>query len=253
LRPNVSYFICTTPRSGSSLLCGALGSTQIAGNPDEYFGKEERSVWDKQWGPSASYEEHLNRVFREATTPNGVCGVKMFIADGYKDDYLYDLARKAGDLPRYRMRGLSAPEVMGELFPNLHYIWLTRRDKVRQAVSFCKARQTKVWVAYTRRENTPAAPAVYDFETVHRTLQELVMHEAEWQEYFTAAGVRPLTVVYEDFVCEYEETVGRVLRHLGVAPPAGMRLSKPYIRKQADEESEQWVRRYREELSRRLP
>jgi Stf0 sulphotransferase len=35
--PVMSYLICATPRSGSTLLCDALGRTGIAGRPAEHF------------------------------------------------------------------------------------------------------------------------------------------------------------------------------------------------------------------------
>ncbi|MBA2345033.1 MAG: hypothetical protein H0V83_08120, partial [Rubrobacter sp.] len=36
-RPKLSYLICATPRSGSTLLCEALGNTGISGRPAEHF------------------------------------------------------------------------------------------------------------------------------------------------------------------------------------------------------------------------
>ncbi len=35
--PRLSYLICATPRSGSTLLCDALDGTGIAGHPEEHF------------------------------------------------------------------------------------------------------------------------------------------------------------------------------------------------------------------------
>jgi len=37
------------------------------------------------------------------------------------------------------------------------------------------------------------------------------MREAAWEEYFSMAGVQPLTVVYEDFVVRPQETVAQIL------------------------------------------
>ena len=247
VRPRKSYFICTTARSGSSLLCNVLSATGVAGNPDEYFGENDQTAWGKKWGESSSYNDHLDRVFREATTPNGVCGVKMFIADGYNDEYLYDFTRKASALPRYEGRGLSVPEMVADLFPSLHYIWLTRRNKVRQAVSFSKALQTTVWMSYRRRETRKPQPAAYDFQHIRRQLHRLVLQEAQWQEYFNAAGVTPLTIVYEDFAQDYNQTIRRVLDFLDLKLPEDFWLQKPYLVKQADEESERWVQRYYKE------
>ena len=33
----VSYLVCATPRSGSTLLCEGLKATGVAGRPEEYF------------------------------------------------------------------------------------------------------------------------------------------------------------------------------------------------------------------------
>jgi Stf0 sulphotransferase len=37
VKPELSYLICATPRSGSTLLCAALDDTGIAGHPEEHF------------------------------------------------------------------------------------------------------------------------------------------------------------------------------------------------------------------------
>jgi hypothetical protein len=58
------------------------------------------------------------------------------------------------------------------------------------------------------------------------------VREAAMQEFFALGGIVPLTVVYEDFVSTYEETIANVLRWLGIdsaavsaAPLAFDRLS----------------------------
>src|SRR3954468_23615004 len=37
MRPDRSYLVCATPRSGSTLVCHALEETEVAGRPEEYF------------------------------------------------------------------------------------------------------------------------------------------------------------------------------------------------------------------------
>jgi len=246
LHPHTSYFICTTPRSGSSLLCNRLTNTEIAGNPDEYFGKES-DAWIEKWGLAPGLDEYVNRVVQQGSTANGVFGAKMFMVDGYGDDCLFDFIRKAAQLPKYLGSQLQPHELLAGIFPNLHYIWLTRRDKVRQAVSLCRALQTRVWISFRTRENAAPQPAFYDVGKIHRALQYLLMQDAEWQEFFTSAKVTPLTVVYEDFVGEQEQTISRVLDFLGIERPDSLRLYKPFLMKQADSESEEWVRRYHED------
>ena len=37
MKPERSYLVCATPRSGSTLVCQALEETGVAGRPEEYF------------------------------------------------------------------------------------------------------------------------------------------------------------------------------------------------------------------------
>jgi LPS sulfotransferase NodH len=72
------------------------------------------------------------------------------------------------------------------------------------------------------------------------------MREAGIQEFFSEGGVVPLTVVYEDFIQEHEETVRRVLEYLGLEATT-VKIARPYYEKLADEVSGVWVERFREE------
>ena len=53
MKPHTSYVICAVQRSGSFLLCEALKTTGLAGNPEEYFlngeGWED-GPWARQHG-----------------------------------------------------------------------------------------------------------------------------------------------------------------------------------------------------------
>ena len=236
MRPRISYLVCGTPRSGSTYFSAALLKTGVAGNPDEYFDREHFPFWSNQWGVS-SMAEYLPRAFQEATTANGVCGITLH-RDGLFDYFLPQLEQ----LPQYRGRGLSAHELLAEAFPNLHYIWLTRRNKVRQAVSLWKATQTGQWVG--TQQSQPNAEAVYDFDEVDYRMQFLTKAEADWQDFFSTANVTPLTIVYEDFVTNYDETVRRVFRYLGLDQHRDETWKKPRMIKQADERSEQWVQQF---------
>jgi LPS sulfotransferase NodH len=40
-----SYLICSTPRTGSSLLCGLLDSTGVAGHPESWFRQQGEGEW----------------------------------------------------------------------------------------------------------------------------------------------------------------------------------------------------------------
>ncbi|HEX7161024.1 MAG TPA: Stf0 family sulfotransferase [Trebonia sp.] len=45
-----SYLICATPRTGSSLLCGLLDSTGVAGHPESWFRRQDEREFAAGWG-----------------------------------------------------------------------------------------------------------------------------------------------------------------------------------------------------------
>ena len=236
MNTRISYLLCGTPRSGSTFFSAALSNTCVAGNPDEYFDARRFSFWCDQWGVS-SPGDYVPRAIQEATTPNGVCGITL-----HKEGFLERLVPQLQQLPQYSGRGLSTPDLLSEVFPNLHYIWLTRRNKVRQSVSLWKAMQTKQWVGAQQAQSN--ASAVYDYEEINTLMRFLTKAEANWQDYFSSAQVKPLTIVYEDLVIDYSETLRSVFHYLGLDEYCKESWKKPRMVKQADDQSESWVQQF---------
>jgi len=58
--------------------------------------------------------------------------------------------------------------------------------------------------------------------------------------------VEPLEAVYEDLVDDYEGTVLGLLEGIGISVPRDFAVAEPKMKRQADELSEDWVRRYNE-------
>lgn len=235
MQPRCSYLICATPRNGSSLLCEALDNTEGAGHPNEWFWNESGNA--ETWGlKHYPYAEYLRAVLQHGSTPSGVFGVKVMWG------YLADIASRMRQIPQYTT--LDLPDLFGEVFPNLHYIWITRRDTVRQAVSHWKAIQTDIWQTSDDEEQRSAREPVYDFDAIHHLVHEIREHDAAWSRYFTDNGIEPFTVTYEEFVDQYAATITDVLRFLGMAPPADLGVSRRRLTRQADAQSEEWVQRY---------
>src|ERR1700676_5360074 len=105
MQPPISYLVCGTPRSGSSLLCEALINTEIAGKPEEYFQPRNEIVWSERWS-TPNYAEYLASTFKECTTANGVFGAKMMW--GYFDNFI----SKVRQLPGYNDCALSNHALM---------------------------------------------------------------------------------------------------------------------------------------------
>ena len=80
-----SYVICTSPRSGSTLLCKLLKKTAVAGNPDSYFHRASISAWCEGRGInqrlSMPERDVLDLVFRatalDGSLETGVFGLRL--------------------------------------------------------------------------------------------------------------------------------------------------------------------------------
>ncbi len=231
-----SYLICATPRSGSFLLCEALKNTSLAGRPEEYFWREDEPFWKERWSAS-TYADYVSGAIQEGTTPNGIFGAKVMW--GYFDDFVSKLRTIAG------YETLPVSKLLATTFPDLHYIWITRRDKVRQAISHVKALQSNVWA---QDNTTPqfTGELHFDFVQIDGMVQSVELHERAWQNYFAGNSIQPIPVVYEELVPAYEETAIRLLHELRIPIPEQLTFAPRQMQKQADALSEEWVQRYHE-------
>jgi LPS sulfotransferase NodH len=227
--------VCATPRSGSSLLDEALKNTGIMGIPDEYFLPRNQRLWQKAWN-TPTFSEYMAEVLRRGTSSNGVFGTKMMWG------YFSHFRKQVRHLPGNRYR--ATQEGLNSVFPELSYIWIRRRDKVRQAVSHARARQTNVWAVTAESVPETIRKPVFSFQQLHFMVCELEAHDAAWQRYFATHTIRPYVVFYEDFVEHYKETVLSIIRYLHVPAPEEIQFAPWCLQKQADAESEEWVQRY---------
>jgi LPS sulfotransferase NodH len=263
----LSYLVCATQRSGSTLMCELLKSTGVAGRPEEYFEAMRDTgapphpreflhglpatgvgIRDDPRLPQApdysslsglpGYRQHLERTFARGTTPNGVFGAKLMF------NQLDELHARAGGLPEFS--GLEVAELLERLFRRPRYLWISRRDVVRQAVSMWKALQTRTWRAAedqtSDRDDTPEPQ--YRFDAIDHLVRRFETEERGWQTFFSWHGIEPLIIVYEDeLIADPEATVDRALEWLGVPRPRDARPDAP-TRKQSDTGSDDWVAAY---------
>jgi trehalose 2-sulfotransferase len=264
----ISYLVCATQRSGSTLLCELLRATEVAGVPDEYFENlrgtglarqprqyfEDPSVQDiaERLAPTVTgrpeqpgeFEAWFRYVLQRATTGNGVFGAKMMW--NYFDEFRLRMGElpSHGDLPSFN-------EKLDVVFPRLKIIFIRRRDKVAQAVSLWKAIQTQQWRTESGsdsddRDDEETPRAEYDYRAIEHLLNALHRWDARWEDWFHATGREPIRVIYEEFANTRAATIGRVLDALGVDPPEGHKS----MQRQADHLSRDWVARFRADSER---
>ena len=145
------------------------------------------------------------------------------------------------------MAGRPLPELLARAFPGLRYIQITRQNKIRQAVSLWKAVQTQAWKREAGEEVGRPVELVFSFRAINYLVRLLTAHDASWDAYFLGLGYEPLKLTYEELAESTDDVVHRVLAHLGIPAPEGL-LVQARLSVQADEVSEDWVRRVDEHL-----
>lgn len=244
------------PRTGSSFLSEALKATGLAGIPEEYYNADTIEALLETHSCKDVTALHA-KILESGTTSNGVFGTQ--VSTGGALDLLIE---SLGDLPEGSGKPEEAKQRIVEhihaSFPNLTYIHLTRRNKVRQAVSWWKAVQTNQWVL--RQEDSKASNKglEYNYAAIDTLVQQAVMRESGWQAFYDTvarygtvaryekAACNPIVVVYEDLISNFESTMRNVLDGLNLNH-VSIPKEVPAIRKQADDLSEEWVYRYVEE------
>jgi LPS sulfotransferase NodH len=240
MAPRSSYTIWFTQRTGSTLLCKALESTGIAGNPREWFNCPPDLLSTFRKADHAELQEYLWKL---GTTPNGFFAIKH----SFYEPHFYLLIETLRKFPACPITATTRRDVWESIFPNHRHIFMTRRNKVRLAVSWWRAIQSNEWhISPDEERKIVDLSKAYSYDAIHHLYNECSMREAGIQEFFSEGGISPLTITYEDFVQEYEGTIRMILDYLDletksvtIAPPAQTQL--------ADDISEEWAQRFREE------
>ena len=245
-----SYVICTSPRSGSTLLCNLLAATGVAGNPGSHFHEPSIADWlgyyDLTPDPTLPERDILAEIFRAA------------IAQGSRDTGMFGLRLQRHSFDFFTEKlavlyaGLSSDAARFQAaFGRTLYIHLTRRDKAEQSVSYVKAEQSGLWHAAPdgteiERLSPPREP-VYDAGEIRARFDEVTAFDRDWEAWFAAEKIDPFRITYESLSKDPKEALCRVLDRLGLDREAASDVT-PGVAKLADKTSREWTARFRAEL-----
>ena len=248
-----SYVICTSPRSGSTLLCGLLAATGIAGRPGSHFHEPSLDRWLDAYGLAdrsfASRDDALRTVFDAArergTGDTGLFGLRMQRGSfGY---FIDALAVLQPDQPS------DAAWIEAE-FGRTLFVHLSRSDKLDQAISRVRAEQTGLW--HRNADGTelerlaPPAKPRYDPGTIARHVAALTAMDAAWNAWFASEGIEPLRVIYDELSDDPRAALAHVLDALGLDPQRAVQVTLPTA-KLADAISDEWRTRFLNERQER--
>jgi LPS sulfotransferase NodH len=242
----MSYLICCSERTGSTLLGNALIGMGLAGRPRSYFNRVAHfnPRIQRVLGNAKDDDNYLDKVIVAATTPNGVFGAKV-----HWEHFLNLVAKvERGSRAGNGAVPASVPEHLRVRFPDLRYIWLVRKNAVARAISHYRVKKTHLWQLDSRwvtddtgGEGEPA----FDFDEIKAFVRRGQAEDAHWRQYFQQHDIQPLEIIYEEMVQDLEGTVRRVLGFLGI-PAENAAMPLPNLRKQAGGRSREWEIRYRQ-------
>ena len=218
------------PRAGSTHFSHLLWRTGCLGAPLEYLNFEPAGPYGFA-GLLAELQRRLWRsVLRRRCSPNGVFGLKAF----------------PPQLERLRERNPQLlEEVLATILPQgrqRQIVYLRRRDRLAQTVSYARATLSGVW--RKEQERGPAPQIDYSDQELEAAERGIAFQEAAWDEMFADLQIEPLTVWHEDALADGAAVAEAVANYLGVAIDHAAVVEVPPITKQSEGDSPEWAERY---------
>ncbi|WP_290522737.1 Stf0 family sulfotransferase [Alcanivorax sp.] len=216
------YVICSTPRSGSHYLGHLLYSTGKFGYPLEYFNPVNIPFWQDRAGK----KNHIDYILRKRTSPNGCFGIKLHWSQ--LELFCRFLDQKSGlDLSDFS------------------FVFLTREDKLSQAVSAARAQQSGAYISDVEERGK----LKYNRKLIQKKLSRTINDEASWRYFFALNDIGFLDLKFEDVCRSPDEAVMKIAKHVGIAD-SDIHVNQAYLKKpQSDNLNSEWKRRFIEESS----
>lgn len=179
-----SYIICTSPRSGSTLLCQLLANTNVAGVPNSYFHKPSLTSWMEVHdiaannfpNRSGTLQAIFEKVRKVGIAETGVFGLRL---QGGSINYFLDQLKFLHPEQHCDVDRLNAT------FGETAFIFLSRKNKLEQAISCVKAMQTGLWhTAANGTEFERLAPPqlpYFDREAIRQHISEFAEDDQRWE------------------------------------------------------------------------
>ncbi|MDK1373543.1 MULTISPECIES: Stf0 family sulfotransferase [unclassified Sinorhizobium] len=216
------YLLLTEARSGSNWLGSLINQSQDMGRSTEWLSPKLHGL---DMG-ALSWDAFFAEVIRKCSTPNGVFGMKIFPNQLFvtRERYSRDFIRHC----------LCEHETA--------IVFLRRRDTLRQAISFARARQTRAFAAHHGAKAEPR----YDFEQIARCFFYIRESYGFWQGYLDLLGVPFTEFAYEDLANDPSPFIAHIAGQLRVSPPA---TAETTMTVQRDDLTEEWIARFNEDCS----
>ena len=218
--PKIQYMIATMPRSGSTHFCIECWKSGSLGAPLEYPNLPMVKSLMKRFKCTEDIDEYWNKVKSVRTSPNGVFGYKMFMAN-------------------YLVFGRTHPTLLQQISPD-RVIYLTRKDLLGQAISYSKAIKSNAWFSGVSNSQT----VEYDTAHIDQCKGMLISQQNFWEDLFKLTNAQVLRINYEELLEFPAETVATVAEFVGTKISFDSQLQIPNTKVQRDQVTSDWRKRY---------
>ncbi|NDV62227.1 hypothetical protein G0Q06_07190 [Puniceicoccales bacterium CK1056] len=240
-----SIIICATPRSGSYLLSDLLNQR---GMPfaEEWLTQFHQESRKRAYGvkDSLDYISFL-KLLTARERQAGLFSMKVMFPQFYQ---LTQLLGESKEVP-----GGTFMEKLCHIFPNPAFIRVSRENKVAQAISLHKARQTGQWVKRRGEELRPAINPVYSFLGILDAFEERRRSEKLWEEFFESHPADVFEMSYEELIADKEGMLERIFNWAGLkfSPVAKSEASSGF-QPMRSSINDDWIKRFEQDLERSL-
>jgi LPS sulfotransferase NodH len=218
---NQKYILCSSPRTGSTLLGQMLRDTNCAGDPLEYFNPLYLKALANRLGDINNFFQLLAFLEKHRTSSNGIFGLQIHWS------HLNNIFRYDKNLINTFIDSFDK------------IIFLRRKDKIAQAVSLYRASKSKLWSSIDEDLNSIKTVCYYkndeEFNPVLLTkiLYSLIIQDKSWLNYLEEKNKKYLTVYYEDLIYNWNDVGTNIVNYI---TPYEDSIPSQKLRKQGPDE-----------------
>ena len=234
--------LCATQRCGSTMIIEDMRNTGVMGMPEEWFVPWSADKEDADW------QAALQSVRKRATGDTDVMAIKVMA------NQLHDVEQCLATFMDGDGQG-TFPRFFAT-FRDAHWVKLTRRDVVAQAISRVMSRQTGINHATANADDehfagnlqagydkTYNAKAMYRYGAILREVAAISLENLAWERFFETHDITPLEFVYEEVAADDDMThLDTMAQMIGIAGPLTKQPRK--LVKLANQRNRNWRNRF---------
>jgi LPS sulfotransferase NodH len=256
--PSKTLVICSTGRSGSTLLGHSLNELKFLGYFTEYFHKDVIRSYVHH-GNILELKAYLKRVYEKGTSDVGILGVKIHRGQW---ENLVRLLRYSSEF-----QNLSEREILEIVFPNPYCLHIRRHNITKQAVSVAIADQTDVW-AVTAEGKPIQKLVIWDDQPInsssrvagdsegfvskpkfqplkiYRAKRRFIEKNRQWEELFEKYSLPYYEIIYENFVKDFDRVIREILEFADIQSAGLDNSVKIPLKKQSNTMNDEWYKKY---------